>query len=101
MGGITQNGKVEVNVEQECELTFKYGSLRSTKCKVSPGDWIVLSFIGLGETLKLSSQIRITIKQQSKTQKKKIKKVKYFGLFFLLYLSLWILRLSEYSANEI
>ncbi len=43
VGVIAQNGKVEVNVEQECELTFKYG-FRSTKCRVSPGDWILLSF---------------------------------------------------------
>lgn len=43
IGEVSQNGKVEVDVEKGTLLQFKCG-FRSTSCLVKPGDWILLSF---------------------------------------------------------
>lgn len=43
IGEVRQNGKIELDINEECELQFKC-SFRSAECVVKPGDWILLSF---------------------------------------------------------
>ncbi|MBO7459110.1 MAG: zinc-ribbon domain-containing protein [Paludibacteraceae bacterium] len=43
IGEVKQSGKVELDINKECELQFKC-NFRSTECVVKPGDWILLSF---------------------------------------------------------
>ena len=43
IGEVKQSGKVELDINEECELQFKC-SFRSAECVVKPGDWILLSF---------------------------------------------------------
>lgn len=84
VGVIAQNGKVEVNVEQECELTFKYGSLRSTKCKVSPGDWILLSFNRSWGNFKAIITDKNNYQTAIENAKEKDKKRKIFWIIFFI-----------------
>lgn len=43
IGEVSQNGKVEIDLEKGSLLKFQSG-LRSTSCIVKPGDWVLLSF---------------------------------------------------------
>lgn len=43
IGTVAHNGRIELRLPQQCELQFKF-NMRSAKCIVSPGDWILLSF---------------------------------------------------------
>jgi hypothetical protein len=43
IGTVAHNGRIELRIPQQCELQFKC-NMRSAKCIVSPGDWILLSF---------------------------------------------------------
>lgn len=43
IGEVSQNGKVEIDIEKGSLLKFQRG-FHSTTCLVKPGDWILLSF---------------------------------------------------------
>ena len=43
IGEVKQNGKIELDINEECILQFKC-SFRSAECLVTPGDWILLAF---------------------------------------------------------
>lgn len=43
IGEVSQNGKIELDVDNGSLLKFK-GGMRSTSCLVKPGDWVLLSF---------------------------------------------------------
>ena len=43
IGEVSQNGKIELDVDKGSMLKFKSG-LSSTSCVVKPGDWVLLSF---------------------------------------------------------
>ena len=65
---VERNGKIELDIEQDCMLQFKCSS-RSTQCVVKPNDWVLLSMNrltgGLNATITDENNCQTTISQIS------------------------------------
>ena len=85
IGSVSPKGKLEIRIDGETELTFKCGlSLNSVTCKVSPGDWVVLSLKSQLKAILATQDNYEAIRQNLQEEADSSKHTKFTLLWILI-----------------